>query len=384
MTADVTVEPFPLAVPEATLDDLRRRLDAARLPERETVAGPGGAASWDQGVPLAHLQELCEHWRHAYDWRRVERELNAAGSSRAVVDGLGVHLLHARSPRPGARPLLLTHGWPGSVVEFLDVLGELTSPSDPHAPAFHVVAPSLPGFGFSDKPGATGWGVPRTADAWADLMTALGYPLFLAQGGDWGALVTTELAVRHPERVAGIHLTFPQADPPAGWRDDALDEREAAALAATRAFWRGRTAYARVQATSPQTLGYGLVDSPVALLPWIAEKLHEWTDRRGQPGGAVDRDRLLDDVMLHWLGASGASSARLYWESYGQLDRTTPVLVPTAVSVFPGEIERVPRAWVAARYRQLHRWTVLDRGGHFPSLEVPDLFLAEVRAAFPT
>ncbi|MDO0928429.1 epoxide hydrolase [Streptomyces sp. TG1A-8] len=378
--ADVTA--FSLHVGDAELEDLRRRLRSARFPEPQPPAPDGSGDHWTQGVPLDHLRHLVEYWADGYDWRRTEAELNLAGQWTTVIGDLDVHFLHLRSDRTGARPLLLTHGWPGSVAEFLDVAGELAVPSRPDAPAFHVVAPSLPGFGFSGKPRTTGWGVARIADAWATLMERLGYPCFLAHGGDWGGAVATELAVRHPRRVRALHTTFPQALPPPDWREEDLDPEEARRWQETRHFWRARTAYAMQQATRPQTLGYGLVDSPVALLAWIVDKFHEWTDPRAGPLGGISRDRILDNVMLYWLGRCGASAARLYWESYGRLDKNTPVLTPTVVSVFPYEIEKPPRAWVAARYLAIADWRTPGRGGHFPGLEVPDVFIEEIRAAF--
>jgi epoxide hydrolase len=382
MTTDRRVSSFAVRVPEAELADLRDRLARARLPEAETVRGAApGPGRWAQGVPLADLSDLAAYWRSDYDWRRLEIDLDRAGDQlRVEIDGLQVHVLHGRSPRPDARPLLLTHGWPGSVAEFLDVLPELASPTDPSAPAFHVVVPSLPGFGFSAKPTEPGWGVERIADGWAELMGILGYDRFLAHGGDWGALVTTALAARHPDRVAAMHTTFPQVPP--GLPTAGLTQAELAWVRDTRDFARDRSAYARQQATRPQTIGYGLVDSPLALLAWILDKFADWTDTVDSPFERIDRDRLLDNVGLHWFGRSGASSARLYWESYGRLDPGLVVDVPTAVTVFPREIEKYPRSWVAARYRDLSSWSTPAVGGHFPSLEVPEVFVAELRSAF--
>ncbi|MFE2938590.1 epoxide hydrolase family protein [Streptomyces sp. NPDC059255] len=370
-----SVEPFVLAVPEAEVDDLRARLRRVRLPEREPVG------DWSQGIPRAYVAELCAYWLEEYDWRRFEGELNSRGQWRTVVDGLGIHFLHVRSDRPDARPLLITHGWPGSVVEFLDVLDALVDPPAGE-PAFHVVAPSLPGFGFSDKPAETGWGVERIADAWAVLMSRLGYGRFLAQGGDWGAFVTTALAIRHPGRVEALHTTMPLVQPPSDFAPERLGEPERASLDEARAALRGEAGYMTQQATRPQTLGYGLADSPAGQLAWIVEKFHGWTDCAGHPENAVSRQRLLDNASVYWFGASGASSARLYWESSGSRDMVTPVTVPSAVSMFPKEPFRSPRTWVQARYRDLRYWNAPGKGGHFPSLEVPQTFVAELRAAF--
>jgi epoxide hydrolase len=369
-SADVV--PFVLDVPPDQLDDLRERLHRVRLPEPATDPG--------QGLGLDTVAELCRAWLDEHDWRRLEAELNRRGQFRTVIDGLGVHFLHVRSPRGDARPLIITHGWPGSVVEVLDVLDALTDPGDDALPAFHVVAPSLPGFGFSDKPTAPGWTVTRIADAWVELMGRLGYDRFLAQGGDWGAMITTSLGVRHPDRVAGLHTTMPQARRPDGATDGELSETEARWLAEVREFREVGSGYSAQQRTRPQTLGYGLVDSPAGQLAWIAEKFVAWTD--GEGFGGVPRDRVLDNVALSWLTASGASSARLYWESFGRADVDSPVTVPSAVSVFPAEMAKLPRAWVEARYTDLRHWNALPSGGHFASPEVPEDFVDEVRTAF--
>jgi epoxide hydrolase len=382
------IEPFILHVPEEELGYLHDRLRCARLPEPETVSDRPGEAAWTQGIPLDYVRELCRSWLEDHDWRRLESELNRRGQWRAEMDGLGIHFLHVRSAREDARPLLITHGWPGSVVEALDVLDALVDPPADQ-PAFHVVLPSLPGYGFSDKPTTTGWGLERIADGWAELMTLLGYRRFLAQGGDWGAMVTITLALRHPQRVLMMHTTVPHAARPAGFPDDELTDTERQWLDEEQQFRRTGMGYAAIQSTRPQTAGYGLVDSPTAQLAWIIEKFHDAADCDGHPENAVSRRRLLDNVAVYWFGASGASSARLYWENAGGasmsspgLDMTTQVTVPTAVSVFPKELRKLPRAWVEARFTDLRYWNVLPRGGHFPMLEVPDTFVAELRAAF--
>lgn len=379
MTSNPTaaVSAFSHRVPEAELDDLRTRLAAARLPERETVAD---GDRWAQGVPRADLVEVVEYWRDHYDWRVFERQLDSLGQFRTTVDGVGVHFLHRRSRRRDARPLLLTHGWPGSVVEFVDVIEELANPRDPGSPAFHVVTPSLPGFGFSDKPVAPGWGVGRIAQAWTELMTRIGYERFLAHGGDWGGVITTVLGAQHADHVEAIHTTFAQVPP--GLSEDGLTIQERDWVASTRRFWKERTGYAHQQATGPQTIGYALVDSPVGLLAWIMDKFAEWSDTTDSPFETISRDRLLDNVTLYWLTRSGASSARIYAESYGRLDHSLAVDVPTAVTVYPHDIERYPRPWVQQRYRNLVRWSTPATGGHFASLEQPHQFTAEVQAAF--
>jgi pimeloyl-ACP methyl ester carboxylesterase len=369
---------FELAVPERELEDLRERLGRTRWPERETVG------DWSQGIPLAYVQDLCTYWADGYDWRRAEAALNAAGSFKTEIDGLGIHFLHARSPHEGALPLLLTHGWPGSVVEFLKVIGPLVDPpahGGDAADAFHVVCPSLPGYGFSDKPTAAGWGVPRIADAWAELMRRLGYERYGAQGGDWGASVTMALAGADAEHLAGIHLNMAilgkaaiaDAGEPTPQERAGLDR-----LAEHRATGAG---YSSQQSTRPQTLGYGLVDSPAAQCAWIVEKFWAWTDSDGDPENVLTRDEMLDNVMLHWLPATGASSARLYWESFGSRP-AEPIDVPAGFSVFPKEIFPVSRRWLEYRLRDLRHYNVLERGGHFAALEQPALFTDELRTFF--
>jgi pimeloyl-ACP methyl ester carboxylesterase len=337
---------------------------------------------WSQGIPLAYVQELCSYWAGAYDWRVVEARLNGLGPVRTEIDGLGIHALHVRSPHPGALPLVVTHGWPGSVVEFLDAIGPLVDPpahGGEAADAFHVVCPSLPGYGFSDKPTGTGWNVRRIAEAWAELMRRLGYDRYGAQGGDWGSAVTTLLGVVDPDHVAGIHVNMPVAGPAPTGEDEAEAVAEAAAAFEQHRRWG--TGYSQQQSTRPQTLGYGLVDSPAGQCAWIVEKFHAWTDCDGHPENVLSRDQLLDNVMLYWLPGAGASSARLYWESFR--DRSLdPVGVPAGASIFPKEIVRPPRSWVAGRYTDLRYWSVLDKGGHFAAFEQPALFVDEVRAFF--
>lgn len=370
---------FRVEIPDTELDDLRDRLRRTRWPDAATVGG------WGQGVPLDYLRDLVGYWEARYDWRRCEAELNAWPQYRTVLDGGGddgveVHLLHARSRHPDAMPLLLTHGWPGSVVEFLDVLTALTDPPDPRD-AFHVVVPSLPGFGFSARPAVTGWGVERIAVAWAQLMDRLGYHRYGAQGGDWGSMITAALGTAAPDNIAGIHLTMPIALRPDGADDADLTARERAGLTARRAFQRSGTGYSAEQSTRPQTLGYGLVDSPAGQCAWIVEKFWEWTDSAGPIENVISRDRLLDNVMLYWLPGVGASSARLYWESYRRR-RLDPVEVPTGVTLFPQELWRLPRSWIERRFTDLRHWHEPDSGGHFASLEQPETFVEEVRTFF--
>ena len=372
------IVPFRLDVADADLDDLRARLARTRWPEQETVAG-GGALDWSQGVPLAYLRDLCAYWADGYDWRATEARLNAFPQFRATLDGLGVHLLHVRSPEPGALPLVMTHGWPGSVVEFINVIGPLSDPrghgGDP-ADAFHVVCPSLPGYGWSDKPTTTGWGAARIADAWDELMLGLGYERYAAQGGDWGSMVTTLLGIRHPEHLVGVHVNMPIVRPDRSTFDD-LTDAERATLDDMARHRRWGTGYSTQQATRPQTLGYGLTDSPAGQCAWVVEKFHEWVD----PRSTFTKDALLDNVMFYWLPAAAASSARLYWESFREVPHDA-VTVPAGCSIFPGEVFRPSRRWLAQRFTDLRYFNELDRGGHFAAYEVPELFVDEVRRAF--
>jgi len=365
-------------IAEDELADLRERLASTRWPERETVE------DWSQGIPLAYVQELCEYWRTGYDWRRVEARLNAVGQFRTEIDGLGIHFLHVRSPHEGALPLVLTHGWPGSVVEFLKVIGPLADPpafGGEASDAFDVVCLSLPGYGFSDKPTRRGWGVERIAAAWAELMARLGYARYGAHGGDWGSIISMQLAGDEPDRLAGIHLTMPVAPVSELQGLGELTETEQAALGDYAEHRSWGSGYSKQQSTRPQTLGYGLVDSPAGQCAWIVEKFRAWTDCDGHPENVLTREELLDNVMLYWLPATGASSARLYWESFGETD-VPPITVPTGCSIFPKEIFRLPRGGAERRFSDLRHWNELDRGGHFAALEQPALLVDELRTFF--
>jgi pimeloyl-ACP methyl ester carboxylesterase len=370
---------FRLEVPESELVDLRERLAHTRWPDAATVGG------WTQGVPLDYARELCDYWAHQYNWRRCEAELNALPQFRTGLDGGGddtveVHLIHARSRHQGALPLLLTHGWPGSIVEFLGIVEELTNPPDPRD-AFHVVIPSLPGYGFSGKPTVAGWGVERIATAWAQLMDRLGYDRYGAQGGDWGAAITSALGTGAPENLVGIHLTMPTAPPPPDEDAQPLTKSEQKGLAANKAFQKLGTGYSSEQSTRPQTLGYGLADSPSGQCMWITEKFWDWTDCAGHPENVITRDRLLDNVMFYWLPGTAASSARLYWESYKRR-RMDEVPVPTGVTLFPQELVKLPRHWIERRYTDLRHWNEPTVGGHFGALEQPEIFVDELRTFF--
>ncbi len=373
------IRPFRFDVPQADLDDLARRLDATRWPERETLQ------DWSQGIPLAYTQELCEYLRSGYDWRRCETELNAWPQFITELDDLDIQFIHLRSPNADALPMVMTHGWPGSVVEFLKVLGPLTDPEaygGRREDAFHVVCPTLPGFGWSGKPRTAGWGVARIARAWGQLMARLGYTRWVAQGGDWGSLVTDCIAQSEPPACIAIHTNMPMLTPSAALLAD-LTEFEQAALARIQKYWDWESGYSKEQSTRPQTLGYGLVDSPAAQVAWIGEKYWCWTDCGGHPANIFTRDDMLDNIMMYWLPAAGASSARLYWESFRQLGSPQPdITIPAGVSVFPEEIFRASKRWCEERFKNLVHYNVLDKGGHFAAFEQPMRFVAEVRACF--
>ena len=367
------IRAFTLAVPQQELDDLNTRIDLTRWPEKETVE------DWSQGAPLAALQDLVAYWRADYDWRRCEARLNALGQFMTEIDGLPIHFIHVRSPHGGAMPLIMTHGWPGSVIEFMSVIEALTNPDDP-AQAFDLVLPSLPGFGFSGKPATTGWGVEKIGRAWGELMTRLGYTRWVAQGGDWGSAVTTAIGVQKVAGCAGIHLNMPIGRPlPEDMENPTPAELKA--LGALKHYQDWDSGYSTQQRTRPQTVGYGLVDSPVGLAGWIFEKMWAWTDNSGSPFDALSRDQILDNIMLYWLPANGASSARLYWESFGSF-APQEIELPVAVSAFPKEILPTPRKWAERNYRNLVHWGDMEKGGHFAAWEQPDAFVAELRAAF--
>jgi pimeloyl-ACP methyl ester carboxylesterase len=371
------IVPFSIDVGPTRLDDLADRLGRTRWPERETVD------DWSQGIPLAYVQDVCRYWMEEYDWQATEDRLNAIPQFKTELDGLGIHFLHIRSPERDALPLVLTHGWPGSIVEFLKVIGPLTDPArhgGDSSDAFHVVCPSLPGYGFSDKPERTGWNVPRIATAWAELMGRLGYERYGAQGGDWGAAVTTAIGRQDTAHCIGIHLNMVPAWPRRADMEN-LSEAESASLAALQEHDHWGTGYSKQQSTRPQTLGYGLVDSPAGQAAWILEKFWAWTDCDGHPENILSRDELLDNVMLYWLPAAAASSARLYWESYADFG-ADPVTVPMGAAIFPKEIIRPSRRWAESRYTDIRQWSELARGGHFAALEQPEALVTDIRSFF--
>jgi len=377
---DQEILPLRIEVPESELVDLRRRLRQTRWPEHEPVA------DWSQGVPLAYLRGLCEYWAYGYDWRPAEARLNALPQFQTDIDGIRIVFAHIRSPNPAALPLILTHGWPGSVMEFMKVIGPLSNPDDA-ADAFHVVCPTLPGYGFSGKPERPGWDVERIARAWAVLMERLGYSRYGAAGSDWGSSVSTLLGQYDRTHVAGVHLIPPLAGPdPATFAD--LTDAERTALASLEYSAEWDSGYSREHATRPQTIGYALVDSPAALAAWIVEKFWSWTDHSGDLDSVLTRDELLDNLMLYWLPGTGASAARLYWESIRQVNEwitgtdAGTVDVPAGCSVFPRELQRPSQRWAEKRFADIRYWNEPARGGHFAAFEQPELFAHEIRSFF--
>ena len=374
------VTDLEIGVDEEVLDDLRARLAATIWPDQ--IPGSG----WDYGTDLPYLQELCEYWRTDFDWRNQEERFRRWPHHLTEIDGQQVHFIHARSPEPDALPLVITHGWPGSVAEFLDIIGPLSDPrahgGDP-ADAFHLVVPSLPGYGWSGPTTEPGWDLVRVADAWAALMARLGYDRYGAQGGDWGALVSSALAVADPDHMAGLHLNMLVAGGPP---DDApeLTTEEQQDLTELAQFMEEGSAYQQIQGKNPQTLGYGLTDSPAGLAGWIVEKFWAWTDHDGTPDSAVSRDQMLTNITLYWVTRTINSSVRLYCESqrsgrFGPIGEK--VAVPTGYAVFPKEMLRTPRSWAEGWY-DLVRYTRYDRGGHFAALEQPDVLVDDIRAFF--
>jgi len=375
------VRPFTVSIEDSTLDDLQRRLQATRWPEAETCD------NWDQGIPLAYSQELATYWANKYNWRRCENTLNSWPNYLTGIDGIDIHFIHRRSSHPDAMPLIISHGWPGSVIEFSKIIDALAQPElhggDP-ADAFHVVAPSLPGYGFSGKPASTGTGVEKIGQMWGKLMARLGYERYVAQGGDWGSMITQSMGQTQTSHCAGIHINMPIVAPDPETMDD-LSPLEQAALEGMAYYNEHDSGYSKQQSSRPQTLAYGLADSPVGQMAWIVEKFYAWTDCEENgvkhPEHVLSKDEILDNVMLYWLNNCAASSARLYWESFNS-PNLDPIDMPVGCSIFPCEIFRSSRRWAEKRFSNLIHWNELDKGGHFAAFEQPGVFVEELRNCF--
>lgn len=384
------IRPFTADVPEAALVDLRRRLAATRWPDSATVKDRS------QGVEQLKLKELVAYWQSSYDWRRAERKLNAYPQFLTDIDGLDIHFIHVRSRHENALPLIMTHGWPGSVFELLDVIDPLTNPTAHGGKAddaFHLVIPSIPGFGFSQKPATTGWDAQRIATAWDRLMKRLGYDRYVSQGGDWGAIISDALGRQAPDGLLGIHVnrieratTLPadaaQALKSGGPAPATLTAEEKQIFDEARDFLNNGFGYASILSTRPETIGYGLADSPVGLAAWLYDKIADWVFTRGNPEQALGRDDILDNITLYWLTNTGPSSGRIYWENLKAGAKLTPVKVPVAVTVFPGEVYRPPKKWLSNAYPKLVYYNRASKGGHFAAWEEPELFAGEIRTAF--
>ena len=370
------IKKFNIEIPQSKLDDLQQRLTLTRWPEKETPD------DWTQGIPLSYMKEIHDYWLNDYDWRKHEKEINKFPQFLTTINELDVHFIHFKSPHKNAKPLIITHGWPGSVVEFFKVIERLADPKIDGINAeiaFDVITPSLPGFGFSGKPKKPGFGVEKIADTFSKLMQTLGYEKYFAQGGDWGAAVTTALGTQDSNCEA-IHLNMAVVSPDMETMND-LTEFEQQALAGFQFYQEWDSGYSKQQSTRPQTLGYGLTDSPIGQAAWILEKFYQWTDCDGHPENAVSRDELLTNVMFYWLTETAASSARLYWESFGDFNGGE-VKTPTGVSIYPKEIFKASERWLKKRYTDLRYYNVLDSGGHFAALEKPDLYVNEIRSFF--
>ncbi|MEV6602991.1 epoxide hydrolase [Kutzneria sp. NPDC051319] len=385
--ANGSIRRFRVNVPQRDLDDLYRRLAETKWPSPETVG------SRDQGVRLETMRSLVQYWRTRYDWRKVEARLNALPQFMTTIDGLDIHFLHVRSKHADALPMVVTHGWPGSVLELLKVIEPLTDPTKHGGSAkdaFHLVIPSMPGYGFSGKPTTPGWNPDRIARAWQTLMARLGYEHYVSQGGDWGSVVSDVLAQQKPPGLLGIHVNMPATVPPeiaralqAGDPPPAgLAPDELAAFKKMNALYTRGSGYAGMMVTRPQTVGYSLADSPVGLAAWMYDKFADWTYSDGVPERSLTRDEMLDDISLYWLTGTANSASQLYYENNANNFNAVDVSVPAAITVFPGEIYQAPRSWAERAYRKLVYFNKVDKGGHFAAWEEPELFTTEVRAAF--
>ena len=370
------IKEFTINISQDKLDDLSLRLQQTRWPEKETPN------DWSQGTPLSYMKEVCDYWLNEYDWKKEESTLNEFPQFITEINGLDIHFVHLKSPHPDAKPLIITHGWPGSITEFLKVIRPLADPTidggDPKD-AFHVITPSLPGFGFSGKPKEPGFGVEKIASTFSELMQNLGYEKYFAQGGDWGSAVTTALGMQDVNCQA-IHLNMAVVTPDPETFDD-LTEFEQAAIQSFQFYQDSDSGYSKQQSTRPQTLGYGLTDSPIGQAAWIIEKFYQWTDCDGHPENVISRDELLTNIMMYWLTETAASSAKLYWESFGEFNGSE-VTTPTGVSIYPKEIFRASERWLKKRYTNLKYYNVLQEGGHFAAFEKPEIYINEIRTFF--
>jgi len=385
--ATAAIRPFQVNVPEKELVDLRQRIAATRWPDREPVTDRS------QGAQLAKIQALVRYWGTGYDWRKAEARLNALPQFVTKIDGLDIHFIHVRSRHPNALPLMMTHGWPGSIFELVKVIGPLTDPTAHGGraeDAFDLVVPSMPGYGFSGKPQSTGWNPDHIARAWDELMRRLGYKRYVSQGGDWGAVISDVMARQAPPGLLGIHINMPATVPPeiakvlasGGPAPAGLSPEEKIAFDGMDALYKKGSGYALMMVTRPQTLGYSLADSPVGLAAWFYDKFADWTYSGGDPEKVLTRDEMLDDITLYWLTNTGTSSAQLYWENNANNFNAVDINIPAAITVFPGEIYRAPRSWAERAYHKLIYFHTVDNGGHFAAWEQPELFATEIRAAF--
>jgi epoxide hydrolase len=368
------IRPFTVTIPDFEIEDLKQRLGRTRWPNQETVA------DWSQGVRLDNARSLIDYWQREYDWRRFEGELNRFPQFLTEIDGVDIHFIHVRSKNPNAIPLILTHGWPGSIVEFLKLIGPLTDPvafGGDVEDSFDVVVPSLPGFGFSGKPTETGWTVTRIATAWVQLMQRLGYEQWAAQGGDWGSVVTTALGAMEPEGLLGIHLNSPYAFP--AQIPDTLSPEEQYAVDTLAVYTGDMGGANHLQGTKPETIGIALADSPAGQAAWIYDKFQSKTDNHGLAEDALTTDEILDAISLYWFTNSAASSARIYWENKGGSMAGPKLTLPVAVTVFPADIPRLPRSWIEDAYSNLIHYGEADKGGHFAAFEQPEILVSEIR-----
>ncbi|MBV1879210.1 MAG: epoxide hydrolase [Pseudomonadales bacterium] len=371
------IKEFKINIGAEVIEDLQARLTLTRFPDKETPS------DWSQGIPLAYMKEIRDYWLNEYDWSARQALLNQWPGFITNIQGLDIHFLHIRSKHENARPLVMTHGWPGSIIEFQKVIGPLTDP-EAHGgnaqDAFHLVIPSLPGYGFSGQPTKPGWNIEKISSAWNELMLRLDYNQYFAQGGDWGSMVTTVIGVQNLGNCQAIHVNMPVVGPDPDTMNDMTDA-EKSAMAAMQFYQQHDSGYSKQQSTRPQTVAYGLADSPVGQAAWIIEKYYQWMDCDGHPENILSKDELLDNVMMYWLNNASGSSARLYWESFGSTS-SEPVNLPTGCSIYPKEIFRTSRRWAEKRFTQLIHFNIMDKGGHFAAFEQPTRFVEEVRDCF--